>query len=111
MPPKRGRAAASAATPSEPIYGTCGANEETLNKHQAQIDIDLAKIMEQDGCSDILQRAGVSPAQAPFDPEMFNNAMAEFGPGYYRCGGNGLWASSKCGPVAPHKNKLEELIN
>ena len=76
-----------------------------------QINDDLKLITEQNGCTDILTRAGVSPAQSPFCAKMFNTAMDSGGPGYYRCGGNALWASTKSGPVAPAKNKLDELIN
>ena len=108
MAPKKVTAAASAAGA---YYGSCDANQAILSNHQMQINTDLKMILEQDGCEDVLSRPGVSPAQAPFNAEMFGTAMGPDGPGYYRCGGNALWASSSSGPVAPNRNKLEELIN
>ena len=75
-----------------------------------QISEDLSSILAQEGLSDLLVRAGTSPAQATFNADMFREAMSEGGPGVYRCGGNALWASIATGPVAPNKNKLAELI-
>ena len=107
---KRNSAAGSAAADSAPIYGTCDANFQNLSKHQMQVTQDLALIVGQDGFSDILSRTGASAAQANFDATMFDAAMGVNGPGLYRCGGNGLWASVMSGPVAPTKSKIDEII-
>ena len=108
----RAKAQVKAAAPAAggTFYGRCETNDNMLSKHQVQINDDLKLITEQNGCTDILTRAGASPAQAPFCATMFNAAMDSGGPGYYRCGGNALWASTKSGPVAPAKTKMDELI-
>ena len=119
MPPKgsaKGKAKAKAAGPAAgamgtSLYGTCDANTEILSKHQLLVNDALALLMRQAGCADLLTRAGASPAQAPFNSDMFKAAMAPAGAGYYRCGGNALWASASSGPVGVNANKLEELIN
>ena len=108
----RGRGQSGAAAPaasSGNVYGQCETNFNSLSKHQLQITEDLNSILTQEGLSDLLARAGASPAQATFDVDMFLNCMSEGGPGVYRCGGNALWASTATGPVAPNKNKLAEL--
>ena len=105
---KGGGTAASAAASQGSVYGQCETNHNILSQHQLQITEDLQLILTQEGFTDLLARAGASPAQAPFRPGHVHSCHG--GPGVYRCGGNALWASVATGPVAPNANKMEELI-